>query len=98
MKLIVISGSPESTSQFTTSFKNLPPVGRTKVLVSNDIHTLIHQRRSANPPQYAIADVSDLSKDARETISRHFPEATESVLLPDGLSVATARFTGRKFL
>ncbi len=82
MKLITISGSPEATSQFARQLKDNVLVNRRNVLVSNDIHVLIHQRRSANPPQYAVADVSSLTPAQRETIWRHFPGAQYTVIDP----------------
>lgn len=88
MKLIVICGSPDATSQFSRSLKDHVLVNRNSVLVSSDVNVLIHQRRSANPPQYAVADVSDLSIEDRADIFRHFPEARRSHVLFDSTPIA----------
>ena len=97
MKLIVIIGSPSATSQFARKLKDNVLVNRRDVLVSNDIHTLIHQRRSANPPKYAVADVSTLSPDQRETIQRHFPDAVTRIL-PDAIADAEVAYLARTSL
>ncbi len=85
MKLLVISGSTKATTHFSDIFSRLR-----QTLVSNDIHRLIHRRRSANPEPYAVADVTSLSLDQRETLYRHFNGYT-SYVVPDGMSGLDAR-------
>ena len=92
MKLITISGSPMTTCQFGHDFSQTR-----KTLVSSDIHVLIHQRRSANPPQYAVADVRTLSHEEHGTIKRHFPDASYTIL-PDGIGDNDIAFLARTSL
>lgn len=85
MKLIIISGDTDATAQFSRMLKDR---SAGPVLVSSDIDVLIHQRRSANPPQYAVADVSNLSLGERAAISRLFPGARRSHILPDTIPIS----------
>jgi len=93
MKLIIITGSPEATSKFAKSFALLPFTS----LISNDIHELIHARRSANPPQYALADVSTLTISQRSDIHRHFPDFTATDV-EDGLDPNESLYAARSVL
>ncbi len=96
MKLIIISGSQESTLLFQRSVTNT--LYGHDVLFSNDIHVLIHQRRSANPPQYAVADVSKLGSRDIKTIFDHFPGTHSPLFLAEGLTENQAAFLVRSNL
>ena len=99
MKLIIIIGSPGATDQFARALRSVVhAVPLSKVLVSSDINVLIHQRRSANPPQYAVADVSNLSTAERATLYRHFPEACDVLYLANSLDAEQSRFLARTSL
>lgn len=93
MKLIIIAGSHEATFKFAKQF-----VGQLRTtLISNDIHELIHARRSANPPQYALADNTLMTTPECQALHRHFPDH-RGVDVPDDLSDNEILFAVRKAL
>lgn len=67
MQLIIINGQPSATEAFSYAIGKF-----SDVLFSQDIHELIHARRSAQPPRYAVV-IDDFKLDFPQ-LRRHFPD------------------------